>query len=64
MVGKDIDPGYLLLKLSIEGEIEFMPSKFEKAAKMGQKIILKDPGYYCGRYRNTSGELCIIKDIR
>ncbi|MGE6612836.1 hypothetical protein ACQKFG_20295 [Peribacillus sp. NPDC076916] len=50
-----------------------MPSKFEKAAKMGQKIILKDPGYYvvgteiqAGNYvlSRTSDNIRVFVDIK
>ncbi|WHY56246.1 hypothetical protein [Peribacillus simplex] len=52
---------------------ESRPSKFEKAAKMGQKIILKDSGYYKvdteiqeGNYvlSNTSDRTRVFIDIK
>ncbi|MGG0847803.1 hypothetical protein [Peribacillus simplex] len=66
-------PVHLNGNLWIKGKVEFKPSEFEKAAKKGQKIILKDPGHYvvgaeiqAGNYvlSRTSDRIRVFIDIR
>ncbi len=66
-------PFHMNENFSIKGKLEFKPSEFEEVEKKGQKIIIKDPGYYkvgteieAGKYvlSGTSDTIGVFVDIK
>ena len=66
-------PFHMNENFSIKGKLEFKPSEFEEVEKKGQKIIIKDPGYYevgteipAGNYvlSGTSDKIRVFVDIK
>ncbi|MCY9140030.1 hypothetical protein [Peribacillus frigoritolerans] len=66
-------PFHMNGNISLKGKIEFRPSTFKNAAKIGQKIILKDPGHYvvgteiqAGNYvlSRTNDKIRVFVDIK